>query len=191
MVCSYFDDRLAEILSHNHSADLNTIESCQMESSRGQVFQKKKHQCTSYGSFQSPLPTPWHKDAHSPLESRWENTHTKIPGYSKTVSSFWHTQAEQVYPGKSRKTPSREILPPLYYFAWVCNCAAACCSPNSAYGPSVTTVYCSYYSYYNVTLCYYSLLKMSKLAMYYANSILCFVPGWDSPLRNLNGMVSS
>lgn len=113
MVCSYFDDRLAEILSHNHSADLNTIESCQMESSRGQVFQKKKHQCTSYGSFQSPLPTPWHKDAHSPLESRWENTHTqKSQVIPKRWVVFGTLRQNRFTQGKAGKHPQEKYCLP-------------------------------------------------------------------------------
>lgn len=58
MVCSYFDDHLAEILSHNHSADLNTTESDQMESSRAHNISQENIHATSSGSFQSQLPSP-------------------------------------------------------------------------------------------------------------------------------------
>lgn len=47
MVCSYFDDHLAEILSHSHSADLNTTESDQMESSGGSCVSGGKINTTS------------------------------------------------------------------------------------------------------------------------------------------------
>ena len=58
MVCSYFDDHLAEILSHNHSADLNITESYQMESSRAYSVSEGNINATSSGSFQSQLPSP-------------------------------------------------------------------------------------------------------------------------------------
>jgi len=58
MVCSYFDDHLAEILSHNHSADLNITESHQMESSRAYSISEGNINATSSGSFQCQLPSP-------------------------------------------------------------------------------------------------------------------------------------
>lgn len=58
MVCSYFDDHLAEILSHNHSADLNITESYQTESSTGHSVSEGNINATSSGSFQSQLPSP-------------------------------------------------------------------------------------------------------------------------------------
>lgn len=90
MVCSYFDDHLAEILFHNHSADLNTTESNQMGSSRDHNISQENINATSSGSFQSQLPSlqllsnmkllttvftlpttsasPEHQDLHPPIK---------------------------------------------------------------------------------------------------------------------------
>lgn len=131
MVCSYFDDHLAEILSHNHSADLNTTESYQMESSKAHSVSEENINATSSGSFQSQFPSPqllsnmkllksvftlpttsaslghWH--LHQPTCHIWKKiiTFAKILAYYKTSSSFCHTEAEQIYRRLIKKTSQK------------------------------------------------------------------------------------
>lgn len=163
MVCSYFDDHLAEILSHNHSADLNTTESYQMESSKAHSVSEENINATSSGSFQSQFPSPqllsnkkllksvftlpttsaslghWH--LHQPTWQHLEKNYhiCKNPSLLQNIKQFLPYWGRTNLQKAHQENIPEDRLPPLRYFAWVCNCAAACrLCPNSAYGPVTT-----------------------------------------------------
>lgn len=150
MVCSYFDDHLAEILSHNHSADLNTTESDQMESSRARNVSQGNINAASSGSFQSQPPSPQllsntellktvftlpimstssdYQDLHPPIKQqknrRKITTFMKITAYYKTSNSFCHTETANRSEDQQENAPRRQTAcPPVLC---MCETVAAC-----------------------------------------------------------------